>query len=199
MASPRARISIPLDIPKVDVKIARINQQGHYIITVESHDQTTECGLCHKQINCNYGHGQRIRLRHLPILGQETYIDLYPKRGKCPECLHNPTTTQQLNWYRQRSRQTVPFEKHVMKQLIGSTIADVSVKERIGYDAVLGILQRQVPSEVNWDAIDNLGTIGIDEVATKKGHKGYKAIIIARQDDGAIHILGVLNDRKKSQ
>ena len=198
MASPRARITIPLDIPNVDVKTARINQKGHYIITVESREQTIKCGVCGKQINCNYGHGQRIRLRHLPILGQETYIDLYPKRGKCPECLYGPTTTQRISWYRQRSGQTEAFEKYVMKQLIGSSVADVSAKERIGYDAVLGILQRQVPSEVNWDEIDNLGTIGIDEVATKKGHKGYKAIITARQDDGTLHILGVLKDRKKS-
>ncbi len=198
MPSAKARISIPLDIPNVDVKTARVNQQGQYIITVESREKTIECGVCGKQIKCNYGHGKRIRLRHLPILGQETYIDIHPKRGKCSECLYGPTTTQKVSWYRQRSSQTEAYEKHLMKQLIGSNIADVSAKERTGYDAVLGALQRQVPSEVDWNAIDNLGTIGIDEVATKKGHKGYKAIITARQDDGKIHILSVLKDRKKS-
>jgi len=91
----------------------------------------------------------------------------------------------------------VAYEKHLMKQLVGSNIADVSVKEKIGYDAVLGVLQRQVPSEVDWEAIHELGTIGIDEVATKKGHKGYKAIVTARQDDGTVHVLAVLGDRKK--
>ncbi len=84
-----------------------------------------------------------------------------------------------------------------MKQLIGSTVADVSLKEKVGYDAVLGALQRQVSREVKWDEVKNIGTIGIDEVATKKGHKQYRAIITARQDDGTVRILAVLPDRKK--
>lgn len=45
----------------------------------------------------------------------------------------------------------------------------------------------------------NLGTIGIDEVAHKKGHKNYRAVVTARQDDGTVLILTVLKDRKKRQ
>ena len=86
-----------------------------------------------------------------------------------------------------------------MKLLIGSTVADVSLKERVGYDAILGALQRQVASEVNWGQVQNLGTIGIDEVAHRKGRKSYRAVITARQDDGTVMILAVLNDRKKRQ
>ena len=198
MPSPKAQIRIPLDIPNVDVQSMRINHHGYYIITVESRAEIIKCGLCNQTIKCNYGHGERIRLRHLPILGQKTYIELYPKRGQCPTCLHGPTTTQILSWYRQRSGQTDAYEKYLMKQLIGSSVADVSVKEQVSYDVVVGILQRQIRAVVDWGKIDNLGTIGIDEVATKKGHKGYKAIITARQDDGTVHILGVLNDRKKT-
>jgi hypothetical protein len=86
-----------------------------------------------------------------------------------------------------------------MKLLIGSTVADVSLKENLGYDAVLGALERQVDKAVNWDEIQNLGTIGIDEVAGKKGHKSYRAVVTARQDDGTVLILAVLKDRKKRQ
>jgi hypothetical protein len=86
-----------------------------------------------------------------------------------------------------------------MKLLIGSTVADVSLKENLGYDAVLGALERQVDDEVNWAEVQNLGTIGIDEVAQKKGHKGYRAVVTARQDDGTVLILTVLKDRKKRQ
>lgn len=86
-----------------------------------------------------------------------------------------------------------------MKQLIGSTVADVSRKEKVGYDAVLGALERQVDSEVNWAEIQNLGTIGIDEVSHRKGRKSYRAVITARQDDGNLIILAVLDDRKKKR
>ena len=194
-----ARISIPLDIAKVDVIDTKHTHDGQFIITVESQEERTICGVCKESIPCNYGHGQALQLRHLPILGHETYIVIRPKRGQCPTCLHNPTTTQQLAWYEQRSPHTKAYDRYLMKQLIGSTVADVSLKEKVGYDAVLGTLERQVASEVNWDEIDNLGTIGIDEVAHKKGRKGYRAVITARQNDGTVLILAVLETRKKKR
>ena len=113
-------------------------------------------------------------------------------------CLHQPTTTQQAEWYEQRSPHTKAYERHLLKQLIGSTIADVSLKEKVGYDAVVGVLRRQVDTEVNWDEITNLGAVGIDEIAMRKGRKNYAAVITARQDDGEVVILAVLPDRKKS-
>ena len=194
-----AKISFPLDIAQVDVLGSEQKRDGKFIITVESRIETTKCGVCQKEIACNYGHGQEIELRHLPILGQETYIAIRPRRGKCPTCMHKPTTTQTLSWYEQRSPHTKAYDRHLMKLLIGSTVADVSLKENLGYDAVLGALERQVASGVNWDKIQNLGTIGIDEVAYKKGRKGYRAVITARQDDGTMMILAVLDDRKKIQ
>ena len=194
-----AKISFPLDIPQVDVLATRQTQDGKLIITVASRRETTQCGVCKKTLACNYGDGQEIRLRHLPILGQETYIALRPRRAQCPTCQHQPTTTQQLSWYEQRSPHTKAYDRYLMKQLIGSTVADVSLKENLGYDAVLGALERQVASEVNWDQVQNLGTVGIDEVAHKKGRKSYRAVVTARQDDGNVLILAVLKDRKKRQ
>jgi transposase len=195
--STSAKISLPLDIPQVDVLATKQTRDNKFIITVESRRETTQCGVCKKTIPCNYGHGQEVRLRHLPILGQETYIMIRPRRAQCPTCVHNPTTTQQLSWYEQRSPHTKAYDRYLMKQLIGSTVTDVSLKENIGYDAVLGALDRQVASEVNWDEVENLGTIGIDEVAHKKGRKSYRAVVTARQNDGTVRILAVLKDRKK--
>lgn len=192
-----AIISLPLDIPQVDVLATKQTRDNKFIITVESRRKTTKCGICQQEIACTYGHGQAVRMRHLPILGQETYIVIRPLRAQCPTCEHQPTTTQTVKWYDQRSPHTKAYDRYVMKLLIGSTVADVSLKENLGYDAVLGALERQVDKEVNWNEVQNLGTIGIDEVAGKKGHNGYKAVITARQDDGTVIILTVLKNRKK--
>ena len=73
------------------------------------------------------------------------------------------------------------------------------MREHIGYDAVLGALGRQVDIQVNWSEIDELGTIGIDEIALTKGRKNYAAIITSRQKEGQVRVLGVLPDRKKRQ
>lgn len=192
-----AQINIPLDIPDVDVMAMKQSRDNKIIITVESRQETTKCGVCQQEIRCQYGRGEKIRLRHLPILGQETYIEIRPQRGQCPTCPYQPTTTQRLSWYEQRSPHTKAYDRYLMKQLIGSTVSDVSLKESVGYDAVLGALGRQVASEIDWSQVENLGTIGIDEVAHKKGHKGYRAIVTARQDDGTVLILAVLPNRKK--
>jgi transposase len=192
-----AQIRLPLDIPHVDVLATKQTRDGQFFITVESRKETTNCGVCKQEIPCNYGHGEEVRLRHLPILGQETYLLIRPRRAQCPTCLHQPTTTQKSSWYEQRSPHTKAYDQYLMKQLIGSCVKDVSLKEKVGYDAVLGALERQVDSEVNWDEIQNLGTIGIDEVAHKKGRKSYRAVITARQDDGTVIVLAVLKNRKK--
>lgn len=76
---------------------------------------------------------------------------------------------------------------------------DVSLMEDVGYDAIVGALKRQVPAEVDWGQIEDLATIGIDEVSTQKGRKKYRAVITARQADGQRHILAVLPDRKKKR
>ena len=62
-----------------------------------------------------------------------------------------------------------------------------------------GALKRQIESEINWAKVDDLGTVGIDEISMSKGRKKYSAIITARQANGKISILSVLPDRKKRQ
>jgi transposase len=192
-----ATIHLPLDIPDVEVLSTERRSDNKFIITVESLRKTTQCGICQQEIACTYGHGEAIQLRHLPILGMETYIEIRPLRAQCVSCLHKPTTTQTLGWYTQRSPLTKAYERYLMKLLIGSTVADVSIKEHVGYDAILGALDRQVEKEIDWATIKHLGTVGIDEVSEKKGHKAYRAVISARQDDGTVIILGVLKERKK--
>jgi len=84
-----------------------------------------------------------------------------------------------------------------MLQLVNSTVADVSVKERVGEDAVKGAIERCIRDKVDWDRFKELNIIGIDEIALTKGHKNFAAIISTRQTDGHVAILAVLPDRTK--
>jgi transposase len=192
-----AQIQIPLDIPDVEVLSTEITVTGQLLIRVASQIATTRCGCCGREIPCTYGHGQEIRLRHLAVLGRETYLCLRPRRGQCQDCLTQPTTTQQLSWYEQRSPHTKAYDQYLLKQLVNSTIEDVSLKEGVGYDAIVGALNRQVAAEIHWDEIEDLSTVGIDEIALRKGHKNYAAIVTARQANGQVRVLAVLEDRKK--
>ena len=193
----QTEIRFPLDIPNVNVLKTEMNAQGDYIITVESTQTSTTCRCCGREISKFYGHGKWIQLRHLPILGRRVYIRLRPKRYECPYCDDHPTTTQKLDWYEAKSPHTCAYDQHLLLQLVNSTLADVSRKEDVGYDAVEGAIQRYIAAVVDWSAFDELGVVGIDEIALHKGRSSYVAIITTRQADGQVALLTVLPDRKK--
>lgn len=191
-------LTIPLDIPNVEI-ISTETQENKVVIEVKSSSKTTFCGICGQEIFCNYGCGEPKELRHLPILGRKTYILIRPKRGECKQCRNTPTTTQQVEWYDSKSPHTKAYDDYLMKLLIGSTIEDVHLKEQVGYDAILGSLNRQVATQVNWDEVDEISKIGIDEIAMTKGHRNFAAVITAYQKQGKAQVLAILEDRKKRQ
>ena len=193
-------IKIPLDLPNIRVISTKTNGQGDYVITVESTLDYTNCGRCGRKIEKFHGHDRLIQLRHLPILGREVYIRLRPKRYECPHCSRGgkrKTTTQQLSWYQAKSRHTKVYEERILLHLVNSTIEDVSVKEKIGYEAVVGIIDRYIETKVDWLAYAYLDVIGIDEIALQKGHSHYIVIITARLRDGSIKLLTILPNREK--
>ncbi len=100
-------------------------------------------------------------------------------------------------WHQAKSPHTRPYEERVLVQLINSTIKDVSLKEGLGYDEVEGIVERNIRTKVDWQELESLDVLGIDEISLKKGHRDYVVIITARLKDGNLKILAVLPNRKK--
>jgi transposase len=189
---------IPLDILDVEIIEVKQDKQGVYLITVESTLDYTQCHACGQKITQYKGHDRPITLRHLPILGHAVYVRLRPKRFECPYCAHKPSSTQQLSWYKPKSRHTVAYEEHILLQLVNSTLQDVALKDGLGYEAVVGIVDRYLDSQVDWATLDRLEVLGLDEIALKKGHNDYVVIVTARLGDGRIKLLTILPDRDKA-
>ena len=192
-----SKLSIPLDLPDVRVLNVKMNKKGDYIILVESTLKHTHCRRCGRKIENCIGQDRPITLRHLPILGRAVYVRLRPKRFKCPYCSDEPTTTQQLSWYQPKSPHTKAYEEQVLLQVVNSTVQDVAIKEKLGYEAVVGIINRSIASQVDWPSLDRLEVVGLDEVALKKGRSDYVVIVTARLRNGQLKILAVLPDRDK--
>jgi len=127
-------------------------------------------------------------------LCQEIYLRFYPKRYKCLHC--GKTTTQQLSGLEPYCHHTTAYENHVLLQLVNNTVADIAMKENLTTDEVQGILDRHINKEVDWDSIEMIGLLGLDEISRKKGHKDFVTIVTARVNDKTI-ILAILKDRKK--
>jgi transposase len=83
-------------------------------------------------------------------------------------------------------------------QLVNTTVEDVSLKERLPYDVVLGVIERRIATQVDWARYTELGVLGLDEIALKKGHRDFVVIVTARLQAGQLAILGVLPDRDKA-
>jgi transposase len=192
-------VSIPL-MGVTDVRILKteLNDEGEFIITVESTLENTVCHKCGHEATKGHGHDEAIVARHLSVFGLKTYIHLRPKRFRCEHCTGKAAiTTQQVSWRAPQSRHTQVYEEHVLLQLVNSTVEDVSHKEGLGYDAVLGILDQYIAIRVNWAEFEQVGVLGLDEIALKKGHRDYVVIVTARLDDDRVKVLAVLPNREK--
>lgn len=187
---------VKLDIPNVKIVEFRINSDGDYEIVVESTQEGCNCHQCGKFINKPHGRDREIRLKHLSILGRDTYIIIRLPRYQCEACSGKPTTTQQVSWFTRRSPFTIAYELYVLSLLIGSNVQEVSQQEGVGYAAVLGIINRHVKTKVDWDKIERLEQLGLDEISLKKGHKDF-VTIVSTKVGGEIQILAILEDRKK--
>jgi transposase len=193
----RQTFEIPLDIPDVTIENVTTNRIGHIEITVKSTVEGTPWHRCGQMTTQWYGEDREITLRHLPILGRKTVIRLRPKRYQCLPCHSNPPTTQQLSWYTPRSSFTKSYEKQILLSLVNSTVQDISVKEDIGYEAIMGIIDRHIERDIHWKDVARLDVLGLDEISLKKGHRAFVAIITGHIETETL-ILGVLPDRKKA-
>jgi len=193
-----AQITVPLDIPDVKVLRTEFIPQGELILTVESTLSSARCHHCGREIRKPHGHDDWVIVQHLPVWGWSVYLRYRPKRFRCLDCAGHPTTTQAVAWHASNSPHTMAYDRHLLLQLVNSTVEDVSLKEGVAYDAVLGALERRVASRVDWSQFAVLGVLGLDEIALKKGHRDFVVIVTTRAPDGRISILAVLPDREKA-
>jgi len=152
----RKTFEIPLDIPAVTTQIVDTDRPGDFVITVKSTVEGTSCHKCGKKITKVYGEDREITLRHFPLLGRKTSIRLRPVRYQCPYGDGHPTTTPQLSWYTPQSTCTQVYEAHILLKLVNSTVQDVCMKEDRGYEAVMGIIDRHIQGEVDWNQFTRL-------------------------------------------
>ena len=190
------QLQVPLDLP--DVQILEVSQTAtsEWLIRVESTVQGTTCRKCGQAIDQFHGLDAPLRLHHLPLFEVPVWIELRPKRYRCPTCDGGPTTTQQLSWYERRSPNTKAYEQWLLRLLINSTVSDVSRKLNLSESRVTGVLDRWIETSVNWEQFSSIHLIGIDEIALKRGHRDFVAIVTTRTTEG-VRVLAVLPDRKR--
>lgn len=195
----KAQITIPFDIPEVRILQTTMGEHGEIIITIESTKKGTACRKCGKWITKAHGQDEWVTIRHLPAFGRITYLRYRPKRYQCRDCEGHPTTTQSLEWHDSNSPHSYTYDNHILLQLVNSTVEDVSIKEGLSYASVVGALERRIDASVDWTLLSEMDTLGLDEIALKKGQRNYVTLVTGRFRDGEIVILGVLPGHEKAE
>ena len=188
---------IPLNLPDVRILSSEQDEDGDFIITVESTLSSTTCTHCGREISDFHAFSDPVRLRHMPIFDHKVWIVIRAKRFRCPHCDAGPTTTQRLSWYDLGHATTKDFDRHCLRTLVNSTIVDTAIKLATSEELIEGILDRWIRSSVDWDAFEWLGCLGLDEIALKKGHRDWVVLVTAKLEGGGVAILAVLADRRK--
>jgi len=195
----KAEITIPLNIPDVRVLQTSLNEGGEIIINIESTKAGTQCRKCGKWITKLHGRDEWVTIRHLPAFGRPTYLRYRPNRYQCQNCEGRPTTTQSLEWHDANSPHSFSYDNHILLQLVNSTVEDVSIKEGLSYASMAGALERRIEASVDWAGIAEIKTLGLDEIALKKGHRDYVTLVTGRLSKGEVIILGVLPGHEKAE
>jgi transposase len=195
----KTEITIPLGIPNVRVLKSEVGERGEIVITIESTKNGTICRKCGKWIVKRHGQEDWVTIRHLPVFGRPSFLRYRARRYQCQDCEGHPTTSEKLEWHDANSPHSFAYDNHILLQLVNSTVEDVSCKEGLSYDSVAGTLERRIDSRIDWTGIADLETLGLDEIALKKGHRDYVTLVTGRLGDGEIMILGVLPGHEKAE
>ncbi len=182
-----------------DIKVVNVRSSAsgrEIIIEVKSTKKTIPCRECGKPTT-GHGLGRPLRLRHLSILGKETYVEITPRRGICNDCDTHPTTTERSDWYEVNSKMTKPYEQHLLFELVNSTVADVSRKEAIDYHTIEALIDRYIATEIDFSYVKKLGVLGLDEISLKKGYRDFVTLVTYRVDE-KVNVLGVVKGREKA-
>ena len=161
-------ISIPLNLPNVEVISTTTSDDGDIILKVKSTEKGVHCKHCGKYISNYHSLNKLIRLNHLPAFGTPVYIEFQPIRFQCTHCEGNKTTTQKPSWYQSTGHCTNSYAKHILNLLVNSTLKDVALQEGISHKRVFTIVNQHIPNEIDWSKIKSIKDLGIDEISLKK-------------------------------
>ena len=126
-----SQITIPLDIESLEIISQTVDVQGNIVLEVKSKKRESTCHKCGKSATKRYGSGPIVQVQHLPIFDTPVHLKIRSVRYQCEHCDDHPVTTEQYDWCERGSKITNGLTKHLMRNMIHSTIQDVSRKDKL--------------------------------------------------------------------
>jgi transposase len=186
-----------IDLNLTDIKIIYVEQDEHkeFHIHVECTAKSAQCSKCHSVIYKSHGHSKEVSIEHLTIFDRKTWIHVEWPRFFCERC--DRTTQFRPEWLGATGRMTIKLENFLLRQMVHSTIMDVSIKFEITEDFLEGLIERRIETKTNFSNI-NVKIIGIDEIALRKGHGNFITIVSDLSNKDDVKIISVFKGNSES-
>ena len=186
-------ITIDFNLP--DFKVDKTEETPTSIIVYgHTTEENVRCSVCGKLTSHFHGYDDWREVKHAQIMNKDVIIKYRPRRYICKD--HDVTTTATPSFHDAHSNFTHEQESNLLLDLANSTIKDVAIKNMTTEKMIQGIVDRHISGAVDWSTFKFLGTLGIDEIALRKGYKDFVTVITCKHED-QIRILGVIKGRKK--
>jgi transposase len=172
--------SLSLDLPEFEV-VKQVFVEDCNLLHVEKNTSEERCSFC--GFSSSHVHDWRTRkVRDLSVLGKPLYLFVRVNRYRCHNC--NELFSQSFESIRPNKQQTNRYREYLYEMCHGSTIQEVSKKEKMPYTTVERIFY-SIAKEKEMDHLDKVETdlgnndivISLDEIAVRKGHR-YETVLM---------------------
>lgn len=181
-----------LELPSLEVTLTEIGDKK-IVLHCSSILGESYCPLCLQKSSFVKDKYTR-EIRDLSISGKEVYLRLTVRQFVCKECnrhFHEP-----FDFVGKSQTMTHRYEKFIYYRCKGVDLQYVVVQEDIRWATVHHIFTKYSKKQVKQrDGYSRAKRIGIDEIALKKGHKDYVAVIVDLETGS---VLDLLADRGKA-
>ncbi|MCG6135274.1 MAG: ISL3 family transposase [Nostoc sp. LLA-1] len=174
-----------LDLSGVKVISHRLHVEIGMILQVEQEKPFSicpKCGTTSYKLHQNHRH----IIKDLPFGGKEVFLEINRRQFKCEEC--KKPFSEDLDFVKKKRTYTKRLAHKIIQEVLENNIHSVASKGIVTKDEIERMLKDASEELPNLKPI-NLKRLGIDEIALKRGHGNYCAVLVDLEQGKLITIL----------
>ncbi|MTJ47239.1 ISL3 family transposase [Dolichospermum sp. UHCC 0259] len=174
-----------LDLSDVKVISHRLHTGIGMILQIEqekSFATCPKCGTTSHKLHQNHRH----IIKDLPFGEKEVFLEINRRQFKCREC--KKPFSEDLDFVKKKRTYTNRLAHKTIQEVLENDIYSVAAKGIVTEDEIERMLKDASEELPNLKPI-NLKRLGIDEIALKKGHGNYCAVLVDLDQSKLIAIL----------
>jgi transposase len=174
-----------LDLSGVKVISHRLHTGIGMILQIEqekSFATCPKCGITSHKLHQNHRH----IIKDLPFGEKEVFLEVNRRQFKCEQC--KKPFSEDLDFVKKKRTYTKRLAHKTIQEVLENDIHSVAAKGIVTKDEIERMLKDASSELPNLKPI-NLKRLGLDEIALKKGHGNYCAVLVDLDQGKLIAIL----------